>query len=87
MTIDQFNDKWKNHLEEGFEGLEFSDKEGKVIDWLDTHFYLFELLNPQFTYAQIKLKFGMARVYLNGLPYKCSEIAEDAINEIMKCEL
>lgn len=36
---------------------------------------------------QIKLKFGMARVYLNGLPYKCSEIAEDAINEIMKCEL
>lgn len=47
MTIDQFNDKWKNHLEEGFEGLEFSDKEGKVIDWLDTHFYLFELLNPQ----------------------------------------
>lgn len=29
----------------------------------------------------------MARVYLNGLPYKCSEIAEDAINEIMKCEL
>ena len=32
MTVDEFNDKWKNHLEEGFEGLEFSDAEGKVVD-------------------------------------------------------
>lgn len=38
MTVDEFNDKWKNHLEEGFEGLEFSDAEGKVVDWLDKHF-------------------------------------------------
>lgn len=87
MTVDEFNDKWKNHLEEGFEGLEFSDAEGKVVDWLDKHFVLFELINPEFTYAQIKLKFGMARVYLQGLPITCAEIAEDAINKIMKCEL
>lgn len=60
---------------------QFNDKEGKVI------ILIFIYLNPKFTYAQIKLKFGMARVYLNGLPYKCREIAEDAINEIMKCEL
>jgi hypothetical protein len=48
MTVDEFNDKWKNHLEEG---LEFSDAEGKVVDWLDKHFVLFELINPEFTYA------------------------------------
>lgn len=69
------------------EGLEFSDAEGKVVDWLDKHFVLFELINPEFTYAQIKLKFGMARVYLQGLPSTCAQIAEDAINKIMKCEL
>lgn len=56
-------------------------------DWLDKHFVLFELINPEFTYAQIKLKFGMARVYLQGLPSTCAQIAEDAINKIMKCEL
>lgn len=63
MTVNEFNYKWKNHLEEG---LEFNDAEGKVVNWLDKHFVLFELTNPEFTYAQI---------------------AEDAINEIMKCEL
>lgn len=36
MTVDEFNDKWKNHLEEG---LEFSDAEGKVVDWLE---YIFK---------------------------------------------
>ena len=87
MTVDEFNDEWKNHLEEGIEGLEFSDAEGMVVDWLDKHFVLFELINPEFTYAQIKLKFGMARVYLQGLPITCAPIAEDAINKIMKCEL
>ena len=29
----------------------------------------------------------MARVYLQGLPSTCAQIAEDAINKIMKCEL
>lgn len=87
MTVDEFNDKWKNYLEGGFEGLEFSDAEGKVVDWLDRHFVLFELINPEFTYAQIKLEFGMARVYLQGLPSTCVRVAEDAINKIMKCEL
>ena len=33
------------------------------------------------------LKLNSSLVWLNGLPYKCREIAEDAINEIMKCEL
>ena len=35
MTVDEFNDKWKNHLEEGFEGLEFSDVKGQFGQRID----------------------------------------------------
>lgn len=87
MTVDEFNNKWKEHLVEGFEGLEFNDNNSRITQLLDDYFYLFNQINPMFRYFQIKMKFGMARVYIEGLPRRCMEIVEDAINQVMKCSL
>ena len=63
MTIDEFNEKYKNYLEVGHYGLAINDKE--VIEFLDREFEREIKYNPYFSYSQIKLKYGMARVYLS----------------------
>ena len=62
MTDDQFNAKWVGHLETGHYGMSLMEED--QVKYVDEKFE--ELLKecPTFTYSQIKMKFGMARVYL-----------------------
>ena len=54
MTSNKFNEKYKDHLEEGFEGLVFLNEE--IIDYCDKIFQILLITNPNFTYSQIKRK-------------------------------
>lgn len=56
-----FNKKWSKYLENGHYGLVINNQE--VIDYLDKEFEKEVKQNPNFTYSQIKLKFGYSRVY------------------------
>ena len=85
MNTEQFNDKYKQFLEEGHYGLDISIP--SVIEYLDQIFQELTKL-PGFKYSQIKLKFNMARFYFN-LEYKSLEIPlmfgiEDKINQLVK---
>jgi hypothetical protein len=62
MTASEFNDKYVEFLEPGFYGLAIED--GDIVEYLDGRF---EILAKElgFSYSQIKLKFGSARVYLS----------------------
>jgi hypothetical protein len=64
MTVQEFNEKWKDFLEEGYYGLAIDNQ--NVIEYLDEKFKKLTTENPKFMYSQIKLKFGMSRVYTNG---------------------
>lgn len=76
--IDKFNSKWGDYLEPGHYGLDIMDPE--VADYLDKEFKKEIELYPNFSYSQIKLKFGVARVYATS--DKCFEW-EQKINEIL----
>ncbi len=62
MTSTEFNIKYKDYIEKGFDGLEFDNTD--CTNYLDT---LFEELTkiPDFRYSQIKLKFNSVRFYCN----------------------
>ena len=79
MTATDFNTKYKQYLEHRFYGLEIEHKE--VIEYLDKEFEKEIQINPDFNYAQIKLKFGFSRVYANS--NKTNEW-ENNINLIIK---
>lgn len=64
MTTQEFNDKYRDYLEEGHYGLDISNPE--FIEWLDGKFQSF-VQKPGFKYSQIKEKFGMGRFYCEGL--------------------
>lgn len=64
MTAKEFNEKYKDYIEEGFEDQGLSFDEPVVTDYLDKLFT--DLIKiPGFQYSQIKLKFGMCRFYTN----------------------
>lgn len=74
-TKKDFNTKWSNHIEKGFEdqGLLISDI--NIIEYLDKKFT--ELLTefPSFEYSQIKYKFDYVQCYINHVSYnKINEI-------------
>lgn len=73
MTIEQFNEKYKDYLEEGHYGLSI-DEEDELIDWLDIKFQEF-IKEPGFSYSQIKLKFGTGRFY-------CSKLSTGEVVEV-----
>lgn len=79
MTKAEFNTKWKDYLEERFYGLAIDHE--AVIDYLDSEFEKESKLNPDFSYSQIKLKFGRAVVYAT--TDKAIQW-EDEIDRIMK---
>lgn len=62
MTIDEFNAKWKAHLETDFYGLALSTP--SIVSYVDSAFEKLKTNRPNFTYSQIKSKFNSARVYL-----------------------
>ena len=81
MTSEEFNEKYKDFLEEGHYGLDINISE--FIKWLDDKFQSF-INAPGFSYSQIKEKFGMGRFYCNGLPREAIQEVEDKITEILK---
>lgn len=69
MKPENFNKKFEKYLEEGHYGLDIWQED--VATYLEKEFDEEIKRNPEFNYAQIKLKFGMARVYANS--EKCDE--------------
>lgn len=67
-----FQNKWRDHLEEGHYGLAIHDP--NVINYLDKEFTKLKETVPNFTYSQIKLKYGLARVYME--PYNLINTSE-----------
>lgn len=82
MTVEEFDEKYKDYLEEGHYGLAINDP--KVIEYLDNKFQEF-IKVPGFKYMQIKLKFGMARFYAEPRELNTYEVEEE-INKILKDE-
>ena len=64
MTSLEFNEKYKDFLEERHYGLGINIPE--LTLWLDEKFQEF-IKKPGFKYSQIKSKFGMGRFYCEGL--------------------
>jgi hypothetical protein len=78
MTADQFNEKYKDHLEEGHYGLDFHSQ--NFVEWLDDKFQEF-IKKPGFKYSQIKSKFGYGRFYCEGLTIEEIQEVENKISE------
>ena len=64
MTSKEFNLKYKDYIEDRFEGLEIDIPE--LTNWLDDKFQEFIKI-PGFQFAQIKSKFGYGRFYADNL--------------------
>jgi hypothetical protein len=62
MSAQEFNEKYKDFLEEGHYGLDIHIP--VVIEYLDTVFKDLTKIEG-FKYSQIKLKFNMVRFYTN----------------------
>lgn len=76
MTQEEFNEKYKDYLEEGHYGLDISYP--SIVNYLDKIFQ--DLIKiPGFQYSQIKLKFNSCRFYNN-----LYEIAPELSNIIDK---
>lgn len=79
MTRTEFNEKYKDYLEDRFTGLELSNEE--VIEYLDKEFE--ELIKlPNFKYSQIKGKFNWFCFYCEGVSSEKRAEIENKIKEI-----
>ena len=82
MTAEEFNKKWNDYLEKGHYGAEgFNNPE--FLDWLDEKFETFVMFD-NFSFSQIKSKFGMGRFYCEGLPIELVNEVEDKITQLCK---
>jgi hypothetical protein len=63
MKAEEFNNKWKDYIEEGFGGSETDNED--VNSYLDSQFTKEIAVNPDFKFNQIKWKFGSIRIYAN----------------------
>ena len=88
-TADEFNEKYKEYIEEGHYGMEIG--EPSVLIYVDQIFNDLTKI-PGFQFSQIKTKYGMARVYTNLddlLPFVgriINQELEEKINFILKVE-
>lgn len=86
MTVKEFNEKYKNNLEEGHYGLDINHP--SVIKYLNEKFeHLIKI--PDFQFSQIKLKFGNVCFYnnlhiLNPLYRSISREIENALEILIK---
>jgi len=80
MTVDEFDKKYENYLEERHYGLAINNP--KVITFLDNIFQDLTRI-PGFKYSQIKMKFGTSRFY-STLGAELSYLIEERINQIYK---
>lgn len=81
MTTQDFNEKWKDYLEEGFYGLAIPHP--KVVEYLEEVFSNELTKDPNFKFKQIKVKFHWTCFYSNA-PMEVNQRIEDTINEILK---
>lgn len=65
MTSIEFNNKYIDYLEEGYNGLSLEDN--NMIEYLDKEFQEFIKI-PGFRYSQIKQKFEWFRFYSKEVP-------------------
>lgn len=72
MTAGEFNLKYKDYIEIGFDGLQLEAP--TLADWLDIKFQNFITIKG-FKFSQIKAKFGYGRFY-------CQGITDDEVREI-----
>lgn len=79
MTAIEFNKKYEAYLEDRHYGLAIDDE--AVINYLDSKFQEF-IKVPGFSYSQIKIKFGMARVYCQPTSIPTNEL-EAEIEKIL----
>jgi hypothetical protein len=84
MTIEEFNEKYKDYLEDRYYGLAINDEH--VIAYLDDLFEKDLIKREGFKYHQIKLKFGTARFYADEVTADESYKIEEVINTILKAE-
>lgn len=78
MTNIEFNEEYKDYLEEGHYGLSFNVFE--ITEYLDNIFQ--DLIKiPGFKYSQIKFKFNNARFY-STLKSDLSYLIESKINSL-----
>ena len=88
MTSKEFNQKYKDYLEEGHYGLDINIP--SVVEYLDSIFEYGLTFLPGFKYHQIKLKFNMARFYFDtdlnpkSLEHTISNRVESEINRLVK---
>lgn len=80
MTANEFNEKYKEWLPEGWYGLGFDIP--PVTEFLDDVFKDLTKI-PGFEYHQIKLKFNMPRFYTN-LEHGLSHTIETRIGSLVK---
>jgi hypothetical protein len=88
-TSKEFNEKYKDYIEEGHYGMDIN--EPSVLAYVDQIFN--DLIKiPGFQFSQVKTKFGLARVYTNLdnlLPFVgriINQELEEKINFILKVE-
>ena len=88
MTSKEFNEKYKDYLEEGHYGLDINIP--SVVNYLDS-IMEYGLTNiPGLKYSQIKLKFNTARFYFDtdlnpkSLEHIISNGIESEINRLVK---
>lgn len=88
-TTKEFNDKYKDYIEEGHYGMDIH--EPSIIAYVDEIFNDLTWI-PGFKFQQIKTKFGLARVYTNLddlMPFVgriINQELEEKINFILKVE-
>lgn len=82
MTAEEFNKKWNFYLEEGHYGAEGFDVP-EFLDWLDKKFTTFTLFD-NFSFSQIKSKFGMGRFYCTGIEQSWITEVEKEMEKYLK---
>lgn len=80
MTANEFNEKYKDYVEDRFTGLEFHIP--GVTEFLDEIFEGVFIHVPNFKFAQIKLKFNYCCFYAD-LPRAMTALVETKINELV----
>ena len=82
MTSFEFNEKYKDYLEEGYYGLAIDIP--SVVKFLDGIFSLVLIHLPEFKYSQIKLKFNYSRVYTTIQYHTMTYWIETEINRLVE---
>lgn len=79
MTRDEFNEKYKDYLEENHYGLALTNEE--AINYLDEKFQTFTK-RPDFKFMQIKSKFNWFCFYAEGITSEEQLEVEEKLKEI-----